>query len=193
MPPATRRAAAATDRRQTDLSFRGIATGAMFVWVAGTLLMLVRLARNCGRVVQLRRSSRPLQNDRLQTLLRQVAARLGMRQVPLLLVSSRAIAPLAVGFGRPAVILPERLLGAVSDNELRGRPRARGGAPSAGRPVDRAAARAGRGAVLADRVGARSQSRAAAGARRGLRQCRARRSRRNQLRRDLCCTSPSCW
>ena len=34
-----------------DLSFRGIATGAIFVWVAGTLLMLGRLARNCARVV----------------------------------------------------------------------------------------------------------------------------------------------
>src|SRR5439155_12603894 len=47
------------------------------------------------------------------------AAKLGTRQVPLLLVSSRTVAPLAVGFGRPAVILPERLLGAISDNELR--------------------------------------------------------------------------
>ena len=42
-----------------------------------------------------------------------------MRQVPLLLVSSRTVTPLAVGFGRPAVILPELLLGTVSDNELR--------------------------------------------------------------------------
>src|SRR4029077_18942899 len=42
-----------------------------------------------------------------------------MRQVPLLLVSSRTVAPLAAGFGRPAVILPERLLGAFSDKELR--------------------------------------------------------------------------
>jgi hypothetical protein len=52
-------------------------------------------------------------------LLQQIAAQLGTRQVPLLLVSSRTVAPLAVGFGRPAVILPGRLLGAVSDNELR--------------------------------------------------------------------------
>ena len=42
-----------------------------------------------------------------------------MHQVPLLLVSNRAVPPLAVGFGRPAIILPERLLGAVSDDELR--------------------------------------------------------------------------
>ena len=51
--------------------------------------------------------------------MREIAAKLGMRQVPLLLLSSRPVAPLAVGFGRPAVILPERLLGAVNENELR--------------------------------------------------------------------------
>jgi beta-lactamase regulating signal transducer with metallopeptidase domain len=103
----------------TLVSFRGIATGVMFVWAAGVLLMLARLARNSGRVVQLRRSSPPLQNEAHRFLLREIAARLGMRRVPLLLVSSRTVVPLAVGFGRPAVILPERLLAAVSDNELR--------------------------------------------------------------------------
>ena len=42
-----------------------------------------------------------------------VPARLGMRRAPLLLASSRAVIPLAVGFGRPAIVLPERLLGAI--------------------------------------------------------------------------------
>jgi beta-lactamase regulating signal transducer with metallopeptidase domain len=103
----------------TLVPFRGIATGVMFVWAAGAVLLLARLARDGGRVVRLRRSSRPLRNEAHQLLLREIAAKLGMRQVPLLLVSSRTAAPLAVGFGRPAVILPERLLGAVSDDELR--------------------------------------------------------------------------
>ena len=101
-----------------DLSIRGIATGVISVWVAGTLFMLGRLARNSARVVWLRHSSTPLQNDRLETLLRQVNRQLGARHEPLLLGSGRAIAPLAVAFGRPAVILPERLLGAIGDNEL---------------------------------------------------------------------------
>lgn len=103
----------------TLVSFRGIATGALFVWAAGALLMLVRLARSCGRVVLLRRSARALQNECRQVLLQEIATKVGMRQVPLLLVSSRTVTPLAVGIGRPAVILPEHLLGAVSDNELR--------------------------------------------------------------------------
>jgi beta-lactamase regulating signal transducer with metallopeptidase domain len=103
----------------TRVSLGEIATGAMLVWAAGALLMLARLLRNGGCVVQLRRSSRPLEDARLWTLLQEIAARLGMRRAPLLLVSSRTVAPLAVGFGQGAVILPERLLGAVSDNELR--------------------------------------------------------------------------
>ena len=51
-------------------------------------------------------------------MLREIAARLGIRRIPLLLASSRSIAPLAVGLGRPAVVLPERLLGAVGNDEL---------------------------------------------------------------------------
>jgi beta-lactamase regulating signal transducer with metallopeptidase domain len=103
----------------TPVPLRGIATAVIFVWAAGAVLLLARLARDAGRVVRLRRSSRPLRNEAHKLLLREVAARLGMRQVPLLLVSSRTALPLAVGFGRPAVILPQRLLGEISDNELR--------------------------------------------------------------------------
>jgi beta-lactamase regulating signal transducer with metallopeptidase domain len=104
---------------ETPVSFRGIATVATLVWAAGAFLMLARLARNCWRVVGLRRSSRPLQDEARQLLLQEVADTLGMRRVPLLLVSGRTVAPLAVGFGRPAVILPERLLGALGDDEFR--------------------------------------------------------------------------
>jgi beta-lactamase regulating signal transducer with metallopeptidase domain len=103
----------------TPISFRDIATGVMFVWAAGAVLLLARLAWMCGRVVQLRRSAHPLKSEHHQALLQETAARLGMCRLPLLLVSRRTIAPLAVGFGRPAVILPQRLLGAVSENELR--------------------------------------------------------------------------
>jgi beta-lactamase regulating signal transducer with metallopeptidase domain len=103
---------------ETRLSFREIATGAMFVWGAGAFLGLARFAWKCGRVIQLRRAAFPLELEVHQALLREIAARLGMRRVPLLLGSKRAIAPLAVGFGRPAVILPQHLLGTVSDSEL---------------------------------------------------------------------------
>ena len=66
----------------------------------------------------LRHSSTPLQNDRLADSVAEGQCQLRARHEPLLLGSGRAIAPLAVAFGRPAVILPELLLGAIGDNEL---------------------------------------------------------------------------
>jgi beta-lactamase regulating signal transducer with metallopeptidase domain len=108
-----------TDSRPaTMLTIREIATAAIFIWVAGALLMLARLATNCVRVVQLRRSSRPPQHEHLHSQLQKAVAKLGARRSPLLLVSSREVAPLAVDFGQPAIILPERLLGSVSESEL---------------------------------------------------------------------------
>jgi beta-lactamase regulating signal transducer with metallopeptidase domain len=100
-------------------SLRKVVTGALFVWAAGAVSLLIRLARDCGRVVRLRRAARPVRDERLRTLSREVAGRLGMRRIPLLLVSGRAATPLAVGFGRPAVLLPERLIEVVGDDELR--------------------------------------------------------------------------
>jgi beta-lactamase regulating signal transducer with metallopeptidase domain len=111
--------ASAPEGQGTPVSFRGIATGAMVIWASGAWMMLVRLAGKCGSVVRLRCSSRPLAKEDHRFLLSQVAARLGMRSVPRLLVSSRTVAPLAVGFGRPAIILPECLLAAISEDELR--------------------------------------------------------------------------
>ena len=101
-----------------DRSPRGMATVAMFFWVAGAGLMLARFAWNSARVVQLRRSSRPSSSERLRMLLRKAVTQVGARRQPLLLVSRRAIPPLAVAFGRPAVILPEHLDQALGDNEL---------------------------------------------------------------------------
>jgi hypothetical protein len=64
----------------------------MFAWGAGCCLMLLRLVNHCRRVVQLRRASRPFQNERLQNLLCEVARQLGSREA-LLLVSDRTVTP----------------------------------------------------------------------------------------------------
>ena len=100
-------------------SFRGFATTAIFIWAVGVCLMLARLMRNCVRVVRLRRTASRVTDDRIQALLNNIVSQLGIRQSPLLLVSNRTVIPLAAGFGRPAAILPQRLLSAASENELR--------------------------------------------------------------------------
>ena len=108
-----------TSAAKTISLFRGIATTAIFIWAVGVCLMLARLMRNCLRVVRLRRSASPVTDDRIQVLLNNVVSQLGIRQRPLLLVSNRTVIPLAAGFGRPAVVLPQRLLSAARENELR--------------------------------------------------------------------------
>ncbi len=97
--------------------FRSIAAAIMLVWSGGFLLMSARLARNCLRVMLVRRGSEEVTDKRLRLILDKVAVRLRMRRVPLLLASSRITAPLAVGLGRPAVILPRRLLGLLGNDE----------------------------------------------------------------------------
>src|SRR5690606_19117930 len=91
---------------------------AVTAWAAGTLFLLGCLARNAFLVVRLRRSGLPLAIDRYQTLLSDVAEALHV-ETPLLLVTDRVASPMVVGFGRPAVIWPERLRGAMSDDEIR--------------------------------------------------------------------------
>lgn len=96
--------------------FHGLVAGVVFVWVAGAVVMAARLARDCGRVLRLRGSAHTLAS--YQPLNLELAARLGMHQPPLLLASHRQIAPMAVGFGRPAVILSERLVAEVNEDEM---------------------------------------------------------------------------
>jgi beta-lactamase regulating signal transducer with metallopeptidase domain len=109
----------APESEEPPRPLRSVVTVLMFVWGAGALLMLARLAWQWGRVMQLRRCSLPLADESRQGLQREIAASLRMRRVPPLLVSSRTVVPLAVGLRRPAVILPRRLLGAIHEDELR--------------------------------------------------------------------------
>ena len=114
LPTGPRRRSAAESQ-----AFQNMGDAALAIWAAGAVVMLLRLACNAWRVIQLRRAAFPIANGRIRALFAEVTGQLAPHRPPLLLVSSRAVTPLAVGFGRPAVILPERLLGILSENELR--------------------------------------------------------------------------
>lgn len=116
--PATPSVEPARSDEPTSSSLRGIAAALSLVWGVGFLLMLMRLARDCGRVVVLRQLSQHARDDRLLRIAGEIAATLGMRGVPRLHVTSKAVAPVAAGFLKPAVILPDCLLAVLNDNEL---------------------------------------------------------------------------
>jgi beta-lactamase regulating signal transducer with metallopeptidase domain len=119
MPPIEAVAPARENSAEIRQSGRGLATLGLFLWAAVGALMLVRLAWSCWRVVQLRRLSRPIKDERIREMLSDVCRQFNRRHLPLLLVSDRTVTPLAAGFGQPAIILPERLMGAIGDDELR--------------------------------------------------------------------------
>ena len=100
-------------------AYRVAATLVLMAWGCGSVLLLLNLARNYWLIRRLRHSSSPLRDASLQALLDDVGRRLGVRRLPQVVVSRRVMTPIAVGLRRPIVVLPERMLGAVSVEEMR--------------------------------------------------------------------------
>jgi beta-lactamase regulating signal transducer with metallopeptidase domain len=91
----------------------------LIIWTCGSGLFLLRLARSWRSLEWLRRASVPLEDATLLCLMDEVGRALKTRSLPRVLGSPSAPAPLAFGCFRPAIILPDRLMGAVSHDELR--------------------------------------------------------------------------
>ncbi len=101
------------------LTYRQAATLFLVGWGCGSVLLLLRFARSCLMVRRLQRSARPLLEPSLHCLLAEVAELLGMVQRPQVFVSHHTTAPLAVGFRKSVIILPSRLIGVVTSDEMR--------------------------------------------------------------------------
>ena len=117
--PISTRVTPPSDRPNGPVIRRGLAASAFLAWAVGASVMLARLAVSIGRVVRLRHSSRPVQDEGQRSLMSEIGRRSGLHRIPELRVSRRLASPIAVGFGRPMVILPEHLLGSVSEDALR--------------------------------------------------------------------------
>ncbi len=113
------------DRGRADIgaewpsAVRGGATMVLMAWGCGSVLLLLNLARSYGLIRRLRRASSPPRDDSLQALLDDVGRRMGVRRLPRVVVSRRAMTPMAIGLRRPIVVLPERFLEAVDVEEMR--------------------------------------------------------------------------
>lgn len=71
------------------------------VWMAGTLICLVRWTRALGDVARIRRRATPVTDGAVATLLRELS------DSPVeLLISDREISPMTAGILRPAILLP---------------------------------------------------------------------------------------
>ncbi|MEJ7638011.1 MAG: M56 family metallopeptidase [Singulisphaera sp.] len=92
---------------------------ALIVWGCGSLLLLLGVLRSCAEIHRLRRSASPPPDGALGLVLEDVCRDLGVHRPPPVVVSRRAMTPFAVGFRRPIVVLPERLIGAVDGEQMR--------------------------------------------------------------------------
>jgi beta-lactamase regulating signal transducer with metallopeptidase domain/thiol-disulfide isomerase/thioredoxin len=106
-------------RTERFLPYRASATLVLMVWGCGTAVLLLRFARSWLLVCRLGRSSIPVRDVSLLRLIDDVGRALGIRRVPHVYLSPSVSTPLALGARRPIVVLPDRLIGAVSDEEMR--------------------------------------------------------------------------
>jgi beta-lactamase regulating signal transducer with metallopeptidase domain/protocatechuate 3,4-dioxygenase beta subunit/thiol-disulfide isomerase/thioredoxin len=99
--------------------YRAIATLVLLAWGCGSAILLLRFARSWQLVQRLRRSSAPLRNASLLCLLDEAGHALGIRWLPRILVARGVSTPLAFGIRRPVIVLPDRLLGMIREDEMR--------------------------------------------------------------------------
>ncbi len=88
------------------------------MWVAGAALMLVRLSVGLWRVHQFRNRCSDVGLSRLDPAIARIFSDFGSRHQVQLCVSSDVTVPAALGFFRPAIVFPARLLPQLSIREI---------------------------------------------------------------------------
>lgn len=86
------------------------------LWLLVSLVLLSRIGWSCAHLVRLRRSLRPLPQP-LKDRLQELVVRSGVRGVSVGHWEG-AVMPMAIALGRPAVVLPTRLLRELGSREL---------------------------------------------------------------------------
>lgn len=106
-----------SDASLIGIPLGGLVAGALLAWSIGTMLALVRLGRSAWGVARLRRRAWPAADSHMLRLLSETAAQQGMRHVPPLFVTRELVPPMAVGWWRGAIVVPQRLLGQIGDDQ----------------------------------------------------------------------------
>jgi beta-lactamase regulating signal transducer with metallopeptidase domain len=87
------------------------------IWVAFSLVLLVRLAAGYWVLRSLKSTAMPASPD-WQLDFRRLCATHGIRRQPRLLVSNHVTGPMSLGFLRPVIVIPRTLLETLSHSEL---------------------------------------------------------------------------
>jgi|GEM_PF-858361 len=95
-----------------------IAAGAGWVWLAGAIMLWLRLAVNWYRLGQFLRESKPCHNLKLEKILTRIAGELRIPHIPEVVVSDGVSGPISAGIFRPRIVLPAQLCDRISDDQL---------------------------------------------------------------------------
>lgn len=89
------------------------------IWLAGMAFMLGRLAYGLIFLRGFNFGLKPVKDSRFDVMLRNAAERFGQEKSPLMFTSPRVESPITVGISKPVVIIPEKLIGHLSDDEMK--------------------------------------------------------------------------
>ncbi|TWU05273.1 Regulatory protein BlaR1 [Symmachiella macrocystis] len=92
--------------------------GVFAVWAAGALFFLTRLAWGWARLISILRLAVPNTDAKLATAFEQVVQKLSLEQTPEVVRSRVIVGPVATGFLRPRVVIPEGMVERVTPAQL---------------------------------------------------------------------------
>jgi TonB family protein len=87
-------------------------------WLAGVLLLTLRIARDWIAVRRIRRSAVGRVGDALGSVVRRLAGDLGLDRLPPIVESLHVDVPMVVGWIRPAILVPASALAELSPSQL---------------------------------------------------------------------------
>jgi beta-lactamase regulating signal transducer with metallopeptidase domain len=97
-----------------------VAVGAMFaIWLAGSALLLARLAIGCFGLARILDTARPNLDAAVNESFAQAGRAMQLQKLPELVFSDRVSEPCSAGLIRPRIVLPQRMAGRVTPQQLR--------------------------------------------------------------------------
>ena len=91
-----------------------IAAGAAWIWLAGSIMLWLRLAVNWYRLGRLLRDCEPCHNLKLEQILVQIAGELRLPRIPEVVISDGVSGPISAGIFRPRIVLPSQFFDRTS-------------------------------------------------------------------------------
>lgn len=105
--------------KSPSLSVSACINIAGLIWFAGTLFCLFKLTGGIITVIKFRNSLQHVQHGFYNKMLKNVARRFWKNRVPKLYTSSEIESPVTIGLINPIVIIPEKLLLSLDENEIK--------------------------------------------------------------------------